>query len=215
MSYIYKITNNCNGKVYIGQSKVPVDRKWKSHICDSKKVRDQKRPLYIAMDKYGRENFSISIIEEVVDDSLLDEREIFWIDYYDSFRNGYNATYGGPGRNYVDYGLVYETYLQLGKNCKETAKRLSLDPETVSRIVKALSGSETLYKPRPSSKRINMFDLDGNYIRTFSSTRDAARYVINDKKLNAKNENGYSRHICEACKGRRKTASGYVWRYAA
>ena len=215
MSYIYKITNNCNGKVYIGQSKVSLERKWELHMTDSKKVRDEKRPLYVAMNKYGAENFSISVVEDLEDDSILDEREIYWIDYYDSFRNGYNATYGGSGRNDIDYGLVYETYLQLGSNCKETAKKLSIDTETVSRAVKALSGSEVLYKPRPSSRRVNMFDLDGNYVRTFSSTREAARFVISEKNLNAKNENGYSCHISMACRGKRKTVHGYIWQYAA
>ena len=214
MSYIYKITNNRNGKVYIGQSKVPVERKWKTHVFDSKKIRDEKRPLYAAMNEYGIESFSLSVVEELNDDSLLDEREIFWIDYYDSFRNGYNATYGGPGRNDIDYGLVYETYLQVGRNCKETAERLSIDAGTVSKVVKALSGTEKLYKPRLNSRRVNMFDFDGNYVRTFSSTRDAARFVISEKNLNAKNENGYSRHICEVCKGKRKTANGYIWQYA-
>ena len=93
MSYIYKITNLVNGKSYIGATKKSLSDRWKYHLHDSKRERSKNRPLYIAMNKYGIDNFNISVVEECEDDSVLFEREIYWIDYYDTYRNGYNETY--------------------------------------------------------------------------------------------------------------------------
>ena len=69
---------------------------------DFKKERCEKRPLYNAMNKYGPENFSIEQIEECNSD-IVNEQEIYWIEFYGSFKNGYNATFGGDGKHYADY----------------------------------------------------------------------------------------------------------------
>ena len=50
--------------------------------------------LYKAFNKYGLENFTFEEIEEV-ENSELDIREKYWINYYDSYNNGYNSTLGG------------------------------------------------------------------------------------------------------------------------
>lgn len=49
------------------------------------------------MRKYGIENFQVTILESGIKRELLDEREIYWIAYYDSYNNGYNETKGGRG----------------------------------------------------------------------------------------------------------------------
>lgn len=96
---IYKITNQVNGKVYIGQSKNIKDR-WRNHktraFNDYESNSCYEYPLYRAIRKYGLENFSFEIIEECLP-SELNEREKYWIKYYDSFNleNGYNQTQGG------------------------------------------------------------------------------------------------------------------------
>ena len=46
------------------------------------------------MRKYGIENFTFSVIEECSQEQL-NEREIYWIEYYDTYKNGYNSTLGG------------------------------------------------------------------------------------------------------------------------
>lgn len=48
-----------------------------------------------AFRKYGINNFSFSILEEIEDEKYRFEREIFWINYYDSYKKGYNETFGG------------------------------------------------------------------------------------------------------------------------
>ena len=96
ISGIYKITNQINKQAYIGLSKDCLKR-WSDHYSKSyhsQKQDDLDKPLYKAMRKYGRENFSFEIIEECNSEELC-EREIYWISYFDTYKNGYNATMGG------------------------------------------------------------------------------------------------------------------------
>ena len=93
---IYCIENKINGHKYVGLSKDCMKR-WSDHYSKcihSKKEDDIRKPLYMAMRKYGRDNFSFTIIEECPENKLK-EREIYWIEKLDTFHNGYNATPGG------------------------------------------------------------------------------------------------------------------------
>lgn len=96
MGYIYKITNVINEKVYIGQTSKTIQERFAAHI--SKAKQKVNRYLYDAMNHYGYENFIIEEIEECSNDKL-DEREIYWINFYQSTlkEKGYNMTIGGGG----------------------------------------------------------------------------------------------------------------------
>ena len=96
-SSIYIITNDINDKVYVGKTMHSIEKRFKEHCKDSKKERNEKRPLYNAMNKYGIKHFKISLLEEC-DSENAEEREIYWIEYYNSYKNGYNATKGGDGK---------------------------------------------------------------------------------------------------------------------
>ena len=93
MGYIYRIYNDINEKSYIGLTTNTVETRWKKHLTNSAFV---KYHLYDAMRLYGIEHFFIEMIENV-EDKYLAEREQYWIQYYDSFHNGYNETQGGEG----------------------------------------------------------------------------------------------------------------------
>lgn len=84
------------------------------------------------MRKYGIEHFHIKLIEET---NNPEEREIYWIEKYQTFKNGYNATLGGDGKKYIDYSLVIETYKYL-QNIAETAKQLNISTDSISMILK-------------------------------------------------------------------------------
>lgn len=94
---IYKITNTVNGKCYIGQSKDLITRIQK-HIKTLLNGTNRNEHLQNAYNTYGTGNFTIEIIEECTEENL-DEREIYWIDYYHSYDReyGYNKTKGGTG----------------------------------------------------------------------------------------------------------------------
>lgn len=85
---IYKTTNIVNGKIYIGQDKYNNP----SYIGSGK-------ILNLTIKKYGLENFKKEVIEECESKELLNEREKFWIDYYNSTNRkiGYNIALGGDG----------------------------------------------------------------------------------------------------------------------
>lgn len=96
---IYKITNTINGKCYIGQS-TDLAKRIHRHINTLLHGTNRNEHLQNAYKKYGVGSFIIEIIEECSAESL-NEREIFWIDFYKAYdRNyGYNKTKGGQGGN--------------------------------------------------------------------------------------------------------------------
>ena len=85
---IYKITNNLNGKVYIGQTTRSLAARIYEHIHNHSRVGKD-------MVKYGRDNFDISVIDNAKTKEELDDLEIFWIAWYNSTQNGYNILRGG------------------------------------------------------------------------------------------------------------------------
>lgn len=98
---IYKIENLINNKIYIGQS-VDIRERLYKHIWNSISSKDSRynSPLYSAIRKYGKENFDFSILEilDIEKDKSkerLNEREIYFIDKFNSYRDGYNLTEGG------------------------------------------------------------------------------------------------------------------------
>lgn len=95
--YIYKITNNFNDKIYIGQTARDIDTRFAEHCSET---RGHSR-LHNAIQKYGWRNFKIEEIEKIPL-SKLDEREIYWIKYYDSTNKekGYNITKGGNNASF-------------------------------------------------------------------------------------------------------------------
>lgn len=94
---IYKITNKINNHSYIGQS-VNIEKRWIAHknVWKNQSEHTYQYPLYRAIRKYGLENFDFSILEEC-NFSELDDREKYWIKFYDTVKNGYNQTIGGLG----------------------------------------------------------------------------------------------------------------------
>ena len=84
MFTVYKITNKINQKCYIGSS-IRVNKRWQQHINDANNPNNEKYnyPLYQAFRKYGIENFTFEIVEQCGIEQL-DERERYWINYYDN-----------------------------------------------------------------------------------------------------------------------------------
>ena len=87
---IYKITNKTNGKSYIGQSN-NIERRFQEHKT---KGSTSRIPLDIAIQKYGADNFTYEIIEEC-SIKQLNDREEYWIQFYNTYNNGYNCSLGG------------------------------------------------------------------------------------------------------------------------
>ena len=54
-----------------------------------------KRKFLSAIRKYGTECWTLEVIEKVSSVELLNEREVYWVAYYNTFHNGYNMRTGG------------------------------------------------------------------------------------------------------------------------
>ena len=205
MPYIYKITNKINGKIYIGKTLNTIEKRWKEHCSDYKRERCEKRPLYNAMNKYGIENFEISLVEEC-DENILSEREKYWIEYYGAFKYGYNATIGGDGKPYADYDLFFALFKQ-GKNIKEISQITGFCTDTVSL---GLKNKEITHEEIKNNgrmvvcKKIAKIDKDTDEILSVYSSIQEAYNELNKQ---------HSGHIASVCNGKRKTAYGYKWKY--
>lgn len=110
MSYIYKIFNDINDQVYIGQTRGSVESRLKEHLYDARVNKDNNK-FHKAIRELGSDHFSISIIEECPTEHL-NERERFWIAHYDSQEHGYNSTRGGQNDPYIQtqmklFSIIY------------------------------------------------------------------------------------------------------------
>lgn len=211
MAYIYQITNDINQKIYIGKTECSIEKRFKEHCWDAFRERNEKRPLYNAMRKYGIEHFHIELIEET---DSPEEREIYWIEEKQSFKNGYNATVGGDGRKYIDYDLVVKTYQDL-QNIKLVAKQLHHDESTISKILKEKNidiKSSVEWMRENRGKKVGQYDLNDNFIQSFNSRGLASKYLIDNHYTTSTAIDAVAGRIGQVCNGKRKTAYGFKWK---
>ena len=105
---IYLITNEINSKVYVGQTIQTLSKRFNGHCCYSKSDRSANMYIKRAIHKYGRDKFHIQLIEECPID-ILNDREKYWINFYDSYNTGYNLTKGGQDSNYFNLHRLEDT----------------------------------------------------------------------------------------------------------
>ena len=220
MSKIYKIINDINEKVYVGKTESSLEKRFAEHCRDSQKREEENRPLYAAMRKYGITHFSIELVEEC-DIEVVALREQYWIGFYKSYTNGYNATLGGDGKAYINREEILELW-NAGNSLKEIVELTKHDLGWISQILQSNGVNKIEIMKRSQKhwgdrapKMVLMIDNKTNEVLdVFESTREAARYLISQKSLDPRSEGGYSSHISEACNGKRKTCQGYKWQYA-
>lgn len=92
--FIYKIYNNLDDMIYIGQTNQTLLMRFKQHLREYKESRYARRKLHQHFDLIGSKNFNIELIEEAPLKEL-NIKEKYWIEYFDSFNNGLNGTPGG------------------------------------------------------------------------------------------------------------------------
>lgn len=206
---IYCISNTINDKVYIGKTTYStIEQRFKEHCKDCKKIIFEKRPLYSAMNKYGIEHFNILLVEEV-ELSLLEEREKYWIKQYDSYHNGYNATLGGDGKILYDYGLFIEDYNE-GMLVKDIACKYGCDISTVIKALHNCGINSRTNSINARKHKVNQYNKNNEFIQSFESQRDAARYLISQGHKGSLGS--IVTNIGRVLKGQRKTAEGYIWK---
>lgn len=135
--FIYKITNRLNGKSYIGQTIQDVKERFYQHCATNCSHTVLNMAIHKAIFKYGKPNFTLEVIEEVEYDNLND-REKYWIEYYDSYKNGYNSTIGGQNgyKPFKDLNteFVIKEYEQ-GKSLRAIGKLFNVDKQTIKDLL--------------------------------------------------------------------------------
>lgn len=214
MGTIYKISNDINDKVYIGQTVQPLIRRWQSH-CSSCKVLDTH--FYRAMRLYGIEHFFIEAIELNVPDNLLNEREQYWISYYNSYHNGYNSTIGGDCGSFPTT-IIYQydmdgNYLNQYNGANEAERSTGCLHQNILKACKGILRYCGQYlwsfekldkiqiKPDKRYKHVSQYDLNHNWLKTWSSVKEAAQSIGVE-----------STHITRACRTK-YSCHGYYWDY--
>ena len=118
VGYIYKITNKLNGHAYIGKT-VNLKARWRDH----KNKRSGTLILSKAFEKYGLESFTFEVLLTITseDKQLLNQEllalEMIYIEKYNTFKNGYNATLGGEGQ--TGHPLSKESLQKVSKTRKD------------------------------------------------------------------------------------------------
>jgi group I intron endonuclease len=205
---IYKITSP-SGKIYIGQS-TNINKRWKLHIgmYFSHGINKIKRSLL----KYGPENHIFEIIEECTLEQL-NEREIYWINYYNSVKEGLNISLGGEGGN-----MIEEIKLKISKAKKDHI--CYQNSERGNKISKKLKGRKNIWgkgKEKQGLKQENKFkqhliklhskpiiqmDKNNNIIEEYSSILEASNHTLIHRE-----------NIGSVLRKKSKTAGGFIWIY--
>lgn len=213
MGYIYCITNQVNQKKYVGLTIRSLSVRFKQHKSDRNKYPNI--PLYKAFNKYGVENFSISLLEEV-DNSMLSEREIYWIDKLGTFisKNGYNATLGGQGGHRIYDDNDKERIVELwesGMSISDVNNVTGIGENFISSVVQELPNFKehtqeiiTSRIRKTRGRRIKQYSLTGEFVKEYETASDARREL----GLSS------STQIISCCQIPTYTCHGYLWRYA-
>ena len=178
---IYKITNKINGKCYIGQSN-DINRRWRQELSPNAKLNPH---LARAFEKYGTDNFEFEIIEECQRE-LLNEREQFWINIYNSADKnfGYNKTFGGDG-NLGRHFIMSDTQ-------KEKIRKANIGRKLTENQLIALR-ERASNKIDPNQIVIFCYETNKYYLSIGKAAeelricKDSIRHVINGQDNHASN----------------------------
>lgn len=135
--FIYKITNTINGKSYIGQTIQNVKERFYQHCATKCSKAVSNMAIHRAIKKYGKSNFTVEVIEEI-DSTNLNDRERYWIKYYNSYNNGYNSTKGGqdsckPFKD-LDVESIIKEY-NIGKSLRTLGTIFKVDKQTIKDLL--------------------------------------------------------------------------------
>lgn len=228
-SGIYAIINRENLKMYIG-SGVRLNHRWTEHRHDLAKRGHHSRYFQRAFEK-NPEAFEIQVIEELpdADKSTLISHEQFWMDFYESYRpeKGYNIAPKAnscqgikrdpelcarisktlKGRKFSEERRARQRITHKGHKGRkftdeqkaEASRRVTgrKMPPGFSAKISAIHRANP-----PRKKAVLQFSLDGKFIRRFEQVQHAEQ------------ELGFRTNIHAACKGKRREAAGFLWRYA-
>jgi group I intron endonuclease len=139
---IYIITNNENGKKYVGQTWYDVEYRFNKHKKQKKCVK-----LARAMKKYGVDKFSVMSVDNAKTQEELDLLERFYIEKFNTVKFGYNCTNGGLGGKLQPESIEKIRAAHLGKKLsEETKKKISINNKAGNLDVRRKMSQSSLKK---------------------------------------------------------------------
>jgi len=160
---IYLIVNKQNGHKYVGQTTQGMNKRWQQHIQEAMRMSD--KPLHRAMRKYGNHNFMIKELDEC-DESLLDEKEQYWIEKYNTFESA-------EGYNHTSPVLSNEP------------KQIESNTEKEKQEPWGVLTNENRGNGKHSGIKIQGLNIETGEIREWDNARDAAEEVAGDRNKNS------------------------------
>lgn len=225
MSYtVYRHTSP-SGKMYIGITYRDPHARWQNGYGYH-----HNEHFTSAIQKYGWDKFTHEIIADGISKEQAEQMEVELIAKYNLTdpKYGYNIENGGNsiGKHSEETKAKIAKAMTGRKDSEETKLKKSMamkgkkyhcmphTEETKRKISEAKKGQaagEKNYfygkrycgKDNPMSKPVCKYDMDGNFLERRES---ANQFAIELNIINAT-------HISDCCKGRRKSAYGYIWRY--
>ena len=207
--FIYKATSKTTNKVYIGQSCQTLEKRISQHLSHAFTKQDPNNHFHNAIRKYGKQDFVFQVIEDGIEDAeTLNARERYWINYYDSYHNGYNSTLGGDGSLQRDDKTI-EALFHKGYTTKEICQITGYNRITIYESYKVLGLSKENNERKNEqlssrcSEAVEQYTLDGEYLKTFSSATEAGKVYGNQTLISA------------VCRQEQSTLSayGYLFKY--
>lgn len=204
------IRNKINDKKYIGQS-VDIWYRYRNHLSESYNINSNQKAynmaIHKAIRKYGENNFEIIVLEECPEEKL-DEREIYWIDYYNTYNDGYNQTTGGDSLvQRIDRNNIYNLWDE-GNSIDEIHKITGHGKHSIINILNEHSSYSSTESRRRGAKIgsknnckcVYMYNINGEYMREFVSIAEAS------------NKTGTQRAGITACiHKKQKSSNNYRW----
>ena len=178
---IYKITNKINGKIYVGQTYRTPEERWDDHRREAWR---HTTPMARAIVKYGWDNFQPEVIDTAITQKEANEKERYWIAYYQTCigaygddAKGYNLTPGGDGVPKItpdEDKYIYDLW-QKNYYMKDIGKLINRDEITVKRALLRMGITQEEIHSRHSYvyRTVYVYNLKGELINTFPSLKDA------------------------------------------
>lgn len=158
---IYLVRNTVNDKVYVGQTTQPVECRFKQHLKLLKT--NECQAISRAIQKYGKDSFCYEVLEEEINLNLLDDREEYYIQKYDSLNKGYNLCPGGQKWRNKPLDLpkseIVEKYKE-GLSSRKIAETYKVSHSTVLKILNEFKITRTRHHNLPDrSSKITQDEL--------------------------------------------------------
>lgn len=222
--YIYKIINDFNNKIYVGQTTTSLEDRFARHCRDKTISNKKEESIDYLIQTIGKEHFQIVEIEKV-NIMELDSRESYWISYYDSYHTGYNRTLGGQGgRKFSEQEILYALDLY-SKNLpmKQIENITGIDETTIRRYRRFQNFPKremTEYQTQQAINNLkkatlaNQIPIENITLQKFYvSKKEALCDMIEKGYSKAKDWHNIRAPLDKALQGYQKTFLGFQWRY--